>query len=191
MEKNYWVQRYIKNETGWDLGTASAPIITYINQVEDKSLKILMPGAGNGYEAEYIFKQGFKNVYVLDWAKQALLNLALRCPDFPKQNMIHMDFFDHKEPYDLIIEQTFFCALKPSLRKNYVDKMFTLLKEKGKLVGLLFHIIFEREGPPFGGSKKEYIQLFESKFNLKTIDHCYNSMEPRAGTELFINFIKK
>lgn len=191
MGKNYWDQRYIKNEIGWDIGAASSPIITYINQVVDKNLKILVPGAGNGYEAEYIYKQGFNKVYVLDWAKQALKNFSKRCPNFPKQNLFQMDFFEHEEQYDLIIEQTFFCALKPALRTAYVNKMYNLLYDEGKLVGLLFDRVFEKEGPPFGGNKKEYVQLFDAQFNLDIIENCYNSIEARSGTELFIKFIKK
>jgi len=150
-----------------------------------------VPGAGNGYEAEFIFKQGFNNVFVLDWAKQALENLKQRCPAFPQQNIIYADFFDHKEQYNLIIEQTFFCALQPDLRTAYTNKMHELLLEKGKLVGLLFNRIFDEDGPPFGGTKKEYIQLFRTKFYIDVIENCYNSVEARAGTELFVKFIKK
>ncbi len=188
--KNYWNQRYIKNEIGWDVGRPSTPIITYINQVDNKLLKILIPGAGNAYEAEYIFKKGFKNVYILDWAEQALQNFKNRCTAFPTENCIQADFFDHKTQYDLIIEQTFFCALQPSLRKTYVNKISDLLLDGGKLVGLLFNIKFEKEGPPFGGSKNEYIELFKPQFDLDIIENCKNSIEPRAGTELFIKFIK-
>jgi len=71
---NYWNQRYIKNEIGWDIGEASLPIITYINQLKQKNLKILVPGAGNAYEAGYLFTNGFSNVFLLDWAEKALDN---------------------------------------------------------------------------------------------------------------------
>jgi hypothetical protein len=40
--------------------------------------------------------------------------------------------------------------------------------------------------PPFGGHKDEYQQLFEKKFRLKALSPCYNSIKPRAGTELFL-----
>jgi len=189
--KNNWNQRYIKNEIGWDVGRASTPIITYINQVDNKNLKILIPGAGNGYEAEYIYKQGFNDVYVVDWAERALENLSNRCPEFPKQNLFCTDFFEHQGQYDLIIEQTFFCAIKPILRTNYVQKIYELLLDGGKLVGLLFNRDFDKEGPPFGGSEKEYIQLFQGDFSLNEIENCYNSIASRAGTELFIQFVKK
>ena len=40
--------------------------------------------------------------------------------------------------------QTFFCAIDPSDRKKYADKIYTLLKENGKLAGVLFNHEFEK-----------------------------------------------
>ncbi len=58
-------------------------------------------------------------------------------------NIILGDFFKHKGEYELVLEQTFFCAINPSLRKNYVAKMKELLLLNGKLVGVLFDWQFE------------------------------------------------
>mgnify|MGYP000899644145 FL=1 len=60
-QEQYWSKRYLKNQTGWDIGAPSRPIKTYIDQLDNRDLKILIPGAGNSYEAEYLLKQGFKN----------------------------------------------------------------------------------------------------------------------------------
>ena len=92
---------------------------------------------------------------------------------------------------DLIVEQTFFCAINPSLRKAYAKKMHELLNKKGKLVGVLFNDVLNTDKPPFGGNKEEYISYFNPYFNFKTFDVCYNSIKPRANRELFINFEKK
>lgn len=100
------------------------------------------------------------------------------------------DFFTYQGQYDLIIEQTFFCAIQPAMRERYVSKMYELLKPTGRLVGLLFNRVFEK-GPPFGGSKTEYEKLFCSAFEYKTFAECYNSVKPRSGSELFINFKKR
>lgn len=43
----------------------------------------------------------------------------------------------------VLMEQTFFCAINPSLRKDYVAKMHELLAPNGKLVGVLFDKEFE------------------------------------------------
>ena len=88
--------------------------------------------------------------------------------------------------FDLIVEQTFFCAIDPSLRKKYFEKMYSLLKPKGKIVGLLFDTEFE-VSPPFGGTKSEYENYFKNLFKINVFEKCYNSIKPREGKELFIN----
>lgn len=189
--KEFWTERYQNNQTGWDLGGPSAPLKEYIDQLENKNISILIPGAGNAYEAEYLFKQGFKDVTVIDISLEPLKNIQKRLPEFPKENLIFGDFFDHEKQYDLILEQTFFCALDPSLRNKYVEQMHKLLKPSGKLVGVLFIEPLHTEMPPFSATKEEYIALFSPKFNFKVFENCYNSIKPRAGRELFINLEKK
>ena len=175
---------------GWDIGYVSTPIKEYINQLTDKNLKILIPGGGNSYEAGYLFKKGFKNVFVLDISSIPLMNLAKRIPSFPKKNLLHYDFFELENTFDLILEQTFFCALEPSLRKEYVKKMYKLLKPNGKLVGLLFKIPLNTDKPPFGGNKLEYLFLFKEKFKIESMEVAYNSIPQRAGNELFFMLSK-
>ncbi|MFK8104885.1 MAG: SAM-dependent methyltransferase, partial [Saprospiraceae bacterium] len=111
--KAYWQLRYKEDRTGWDIGFPSTPIQTYIDQLEDKTMRILIPGAGNAYEAAYLFEQGFTNTYVLDIAELPLQNFAKQFPDFPAEQLLCEDFFQHEGQYDLILEQTFFCSFPP------------------------------------------------------------------------------
>ncbi|MCD8528615.1 MAG: TPMT family class I SAM-dependent methyltransferase, partial [Chitinophagales bacterium] len=125
------------------------------------------------------------NIYVVDWAQSALQNLLKRVPTFPKNHLLKTDFFKINESFDLIVEQTFFCALTPNLRQEYVNKMYELLNKNGKLVGLLFNIPLNTDHPPYGGNKEEYVDLFSEKFKIKTMQTAYNSIKPRMGNELF------
>ena len=59
LNENFWNNKYINNETGWDLKAPSTPLKEYIDQLENKNIRILIPGCGNAYEAEYLLKQGF------------------------------------------------------------------------------------------------------------------------------------
>jgi thiopurine S-methyltransferase len=36
LDAHYWQCRYENNQVGWDLGTASDPIVEYINQLTNK-----------------------------------------------------------------------------------------------------------------------------------------------------------
>jgi len=191
LNKAFWDNKYNNEKLGWDIGYISTPLKNYIDQLANKNQKILIPGAGNGYEVEYLFNRGFTNIYVVDISQQPLDNLKNRIPHFPKDRLIHMDFFELQESnFDLILEQTFFCALDPSLREAYAIKMNNLLRKNGKLAGLFFDFPLTEKGPPFGGDINEYKTLFFEHFKINILERAYNSIKPRNGNELFFIFEK-
>jgi len=178
----YWDQEYLKDELPWDMRQASPPLKSYFDHLQDNTLDILIPGCGNGYEAGYLLDKGFTSITLIDISRVLMDRLKEKFGQ--RLTLLTGDFFDLGGEYDLIVEQTFFCALAPSLRQNYVEKMYSLLRPGGRLAGLLFDRDFP-DGPPFGGSRKEYQQLLEKKFKLITLTPCLNSIKPRMGTELF------
>jgi len=186
LNKDLWNQRYLDQDMGWDIGYTSTPLKAYFDQLSNKELRILIPGCGNAYEAEYLHQQEFKNVALIDWAQKALDDFQKRNPDFPKDHLICGDFFEHQGQYELIVEQTFFCALDPKLRPDYVLQMKKLLAKKGKLVGLLFNDKLYSNRPPFGGKKSEYEKLFSEHFTNVNMEIAHNSIPSRQGRELFI-----
>lgn len=191
MNKAFWSNRYQENQTGWDIGTISKPLKEYIDGLQDKNLKILIPGAGNSYEAEYLFQNGFKNTYLCDIAREPLENFISRNPDFPKNQILEADFFELEDRFELVLEQTFFCAIPVDKRQDYAEKTAALLKNNGILAGLLFDFELSQDGPPFGGSKEEYLTYFSPYFKIEILERCYNSIKPRQGKELFFKFRKK
>jgi SAM-dependent methyltransferase len=190
LNEAYWNSRYAQNDTGWDMGYTSPPLQEYISQLTNKNLRILIPGCGNSYEAAFLAENGFTDITIIDIAPLLVQQLKEKFKNEPAVKIVLGDFFEHLGTYDLIIEQTFFCALHPSLRSAYVAKMQSLLANDGKLAGLLFSCQFEKEGPPFGGAAAEYEALFKNYFRLHTIAPCCNSHSKRAGNELFIIFIR-
>ncbi len=190
LDQSYWNTRWEKGETGWDIGYAAPAITQYMMQYTDKSAAILIPGCGNAYEAEWLAKQGFTNITLIDIAPKAAEQLNEKFQYIAAIKVLCEDFFQHEGKYDLLIEQTFFCAIPPIRRKEYVQKAASLLKPNGKIIGVLFDKIFEQPGPPFGGSADEYRSLFDPSFIIHTMDRCYNSIPPRSGSELFIHLRK-
>ncbi len=194
-QEAFWSLRYKEERTGWDIGYPSTPIKEYIDQLKNKNLKILIPGAGNAYEAEYLFQQGFSQVYVLDISKAPLEAFSERNPDFSKEHLMLGNFFEHDKNYDLIFEQTFFCSFPPTEdnRTLYAEKMADLLKPNGKLVGLWFDIPLTGDmvKRPFGGTKEEYLSYLSPYFEILTFEKSHNSIKPRMGNELFGIFRKK
>ena len=78
LNENFWTNRYQKNETGWDLGDISTPLKNYFDQLTNKEIAILIPGAGNAHEAEYLFKKGFTNITIIDISPEPLKNIKER-----------------------------------------------------------------------------------------------------------------
>lgn len=187
----YWEKRYREGSTGWDIGYPTPALCKYFNQLEDKSTKILIPGAGNAYEASYLHQHGFDQVYIIDIAPSPLNNFAQKHPDFPKERLINGDFFEHKGNYELIMEQTFFCAIDPSLRAEYAKKSHELLADQGKLVGLLWSEELNQDQPPYGGSKAEYYKYFDPYFEYRYFEAAKDSIPQRQGREYFLLAQKK
>lgn len=189
LDQSYWNTQWNDNKTGWDIGYASPAIAEYLSNYPDKNASILIPGCGNAYEAEFLVENGFTNITLIDIAPKAVELLKEKFSDKEQIKVLCEDFFLHQGSYDLIIEQTFFCALPPRMRQKYVWKIHQLLNEKGVLAGLLFNREFEIN-PPFGGNKTEYEQLFQHAFEFQSFDVTDKSIPARVGSELFIEFSK-
>jgi SAM-dependent methyltransferase len=194
-DASYWQGRYVNGYDGWDAHGITPPLQSYFDQLDVRQQpRILIPGAGRAYEAEYLHRAGFRYVVVADLVREPLVNLVERVPDFPKAHLLLSDFFKlpTETPYDLIVEQTFFCALNPSLRSAYARQCAALLRPGGTLMGLLFETEFvEATEPPFGGHRNEYREYFEPYFEFLHFDTATNSLPPRQGRELFICLKKK
>jgi methyl halide transferase len=190
LDESFWTSKYIAGYTGWDIGSASPPLYQYLCQIDFRTVSILVPGAGNAHEVASGWNLGLLDIHLLDISDAPIKKFLETNPTFPRHQVHHEDFFLHQGAYDLILEQTFFCALAPNLREAYAKKMFDLLKPGGRLVGVLFDREFPYPGPPFGGSKEEYMAYFEPYFEIEKFELCYNSIPARKGTELFIKLRK-
>jgi SAM-dependent methyltransferase len=187
----FWDERYSSGQTGWDLGRASLPLEAFLKKLTDTSKRLLIPGAGNAWEAELALSLGFMHCYVVDISSEAIARFKQRVPAFPENQVICADFFSLRGmQFDVILEQTFFCALHPDLRTSYVTKMHELLAPSGILVGVLFASAMNDDKPPFGGNIETY-QAFFNPYFTTSFKPCINSVAPRLGNELWMECVKK
>jgi len=191
LDSNYWEAQWQNKTTGWNIGHAAPVITQYMAQYENKNAAILIPGCGNAYEAEFLLANGFTNITLMDIAPKAVELLQNKFKGRTEVTVLCEDYFHHNGNYDLIIEQTFFCAIPPARRKEYAEKAAALLNQKGKIIGVLFDKKFDKPGPPFGGCPCEYKPVFEPHFHIAKMEECYNSIAARAGSEVFIQLVKK
>jgi SAM-dependent methyltransferase len=191
LNQNFWNNLWENKITHWDIGYPSPAIADFMAKVSNKDASILIPGCGNAYEAEFLVKNGFNDITLIDIAPIAVKQIQEKFANYPQIKIFCEDFFEHDKKYDIIIEQTFFCALDPKKRNDYVRHTASLLKPNGCIVGLMFDKDFGKPFPPFGGNKEEYIQTFETYFDIQSMEKCLNSIPPRVDTELFVHLTKK
>lgn len=198
-----WEQHYQDQDTPWDL---SGPTPEFRRLFEDASFRsqlhlkkrprALVPGGGRGHDAILLAQCNYE-VDLVDFAPTALL-AAMEAASLSKVTLhpYKKDFFSlpqlpyHHESYDLLLEYTFFCAIDPSLRPQYVQAAASLLQKNGWLVGLFFPLRMDKEGPPFPVSRAEVEELFSPYFEL-TIEEPQASVKPRQGNEFLGIFRRK
>lgn len=192
-----WNQRYLDANTPWDLAGPTPEFTRLVNEkvIAPKST-VLIPGGGRGHDAVMLARAGCE-VDLVDFAAEALNQaLELARPSHLNVFVYRQDFFKlpelpyHRGCYDIMLEYTFFCAIDPALRPRYVETAAQLLKSGGRLIGLFFPLITDKEGPPFLVSREEVEKLFRPYFNVH-IEAPQKSVKPREGREFLGIFTKK
>ena len=105
-----------------------------------------------------------------------------------------MNFFEmdvvHNGTFDMVIEQTFFCAISPEQRTSYVSTVARALKQGGMLAGLFYHT-GEEGGPPFNTTREDIVKLFSDLFEIRQLTRAEDSAEQRKNKEWLVILIKK
>ena len=136
----------------------------YIKEGKVPAGKALVPGCGRGYdvialaaetrealgidivEAAITAAKEFKDEYASKLDSEAKLILNANA------NFQVASFFNLDDKFDFIYDYTFFCALDPSVRQEWAEKMYSLIKPGGELLTLIFPMVKDesyKRGPPF------------------------------------------
>ena len=193
----FWDNKYKINEFSWDVGYPTPFFVDWSKTIENKkSKKILIPGCGLGHDVIYLSKLGF-DVYACDFSSTAVKILRNKVE---KNNLstkvIKENFFklseNFKGYFDYIIEYTFYCAINPSKRPNYIEECSKLLKDKGKLVGIMLPIgnVEVASRPPFEVKLSELENNFLNFFKIIKIKPNHLSIKKRKGIEYIVEYQK-
>ncbi len=193
-----WEQSYQEQDTPWDLGEASPPLIAVLNNEEIKlsvGQTALVPGCGYGHDAEALRRVGLE-VTGLDLAPTALKSAEKLYGESVR--WIEGDFLDtsmvQEHSVDMIFEHTCFCAIEPEQRRNYVESAKQWLVPGGFLLGVFFTDPPPREdgalGPPFGVSLEELRGLFGESFTITRARSPDRSHPDRLGREVIVEMVR-
>ena len=196
-EKDYkcedWQRHYEENDLGWDLGQVAPPFVKLWQEEKLPLGKVLVPGCGRGHEVVFLAENGF-DVTAIDFSSGAVTHLknALKKRNL-EGRILHQDFFSldesHEGVYDLVLEQTFFCAISPKQRRDYVLNISRILKPGGILVGLFYHTD-EQGGPPYNTTREDIEMHFSKNFEIQELDKTSLSAEQRKDKE-WLGILKK
>jgi len=188
---DFWNSRYEAGQMPWEFAGVPADLQKFLKQKTKGSAaasrgRVLIPGCGSGHEIRAFLEAGF-DVAALDFAAKAVDRARkLAGPAFARHILLG-DFFTHDLPagsFDYVYERGFLCSLTPDRREAYRDRVFSLLKPGGCLVGYFYYQIPVLEsGPPFGFAWGTADELFGRHFILTKDQAVTDSLPVFAGRE--------
>ncbi|CAM9128467.1 unnamed protein product, partial [Ectocarpus fasciculatus] len=149
---------------------ALQPLPALTQMVEAGSIpngRALVPGCGRGYDvillasAERVVTGLDISPVAIAAAEEFYANVpADKKP--PRESVVYSttSFFDLPEEADskfqFVYDYTFFCALDPSVRQQWAEKMAAVVAPGGELCTIIFPIGEKEGGPPFRVSLDDY-----------------------------------
>ena len=189
-----WDSYYDANQDGWDLGGPTPVFKRLAASARFAPGRMLVLGAGRGYDAREFSRHGFQ-VTAVDFASNAVNEMKrLAEPDAPVE-ILQQDIFtfpnEYDASFDYILEYVCFCAIDPNRRNEYADVVSRLLKPDGLFIDLAYPLDGRKNGPPFGFSDKELLDLFIQRgFELLSREKPEDSISRRKNAEELFVFQK-
>jgi SAM-dependent methyltransferase len=151
----FWDSRYCDGVTPWDAAAVPAQLARFLDHQAPQ--RVLIPGCGSGYEVKAFAERGH-DVLAIDFSEAAVA--AARRVLGPLASRVRKaDFFHFEtEPFGLVYERAFLCALPRRLWRQWAARLGELLRPGGVLAGF-FYLDDNQRGPPFGTSKVELAGL--------------------------------
>ncbi|MEO8677010.1 MAG: methyltransferase domain-containing protein [Casimicrobiaceae bacterium] len=163
-----WADRYARNDTNWDLGMPHPELAARIAAGELHARRAFVGGCGRGHDALALARAEAR-VTAIDIVPALAEGLADRLRALGGEFLVADALaFVPKEPFDLVFEHTFFCALPPTLRPRWGELARRVLAPKGRLWALVFPFDkpLEQGGPPFGTTTDDLATALGPGFRL-------------------------
>lgn len=195
-DPNFWAEHYQSDDDPpWQIPEACPPAMALIDAEEELSPEagrsVIVVGCGRGLESAALHERGFQ-VTAIDLCPAAIDQARARYP--AAINYQVADVLDPPEAliggFDLLLEQTCFCAIDPIDRDRYVVGAHRLLRPGGSLVGV-FYEVENDGGPPFRTELEEVRSRFAPRFAIRRLARAENSTARREGRELLAWFVRE
>jgi len=177
----FWESRYRDGVIPWDAGKVPGSLPGFARTLVPGA-RVLIPGCGSAYEVAYLARNKF-HVLAIDFSPAAVAAARRTLGD--RADIVRLaDFFadDLGEPFDVIYERAFLCALPRTMWGSYATRCAQLLKPNG-MIGGFFFFAQTPKGPPFGTSAPELNALLGRDFAKTQDEAVADSIDVFAGKE--------
>lgn len=170
LDRSPWEERYRVGDTPWDLGGPHPELST---RLQDGRLappegtgRALVPGAGRGHDALALARRGW-TVTALDLVPGLAAEVAPALEKlggrFLTGNALE---FEAEDPFDLVWDHTFFCAIAPEERAVWGARARELVAPGGRYASLVFPVgkPTEEGGPPHGMTPDDVLEALGVTF---------------------------
>lgn len=184
----FWDERFDRRFTPWDQAGVPTSFKAFINR--HVPVPVMIPGCGSAYEAWWLAENGWA-VRAIDFSPKAVE--AARAQLGAHADVVEeADFFGWQPPFapGWIYERAFLCALPPSRRADYAQRMAALLPEGGLLAGFFF-LDVPAKRPPFGIGRTELEALLSPAFELVEDEPVSDSIAVFAGKERWLTWRRR
>jgi SAM-dependent methyltransferase len=195
-ESQFWSEIYEQHQDGWELGQPH-PVLATRDWARFSAVKrVLVPGAGRGSDAAFlagVLPQA--RVTALDFAPQARLDALAKFKghlgfEYECQEVFEFLRAQETASFDLVFEHTFFCAIDPLKRSDYVRELSRVLKPGGRWMGIFF-LLEHAGGPPFATTQWELREHTRERFDVFAWERISQSPSGRTHKELWSEFVTR
>ena len=146
-EPSFWDLRYEARFAPWDAGRVPARLRELV-EGSPRALRTLVPGCGSAWDVWFLAECGW-DVLGLDFSAEAVA-AAASVLGAHRQRVRRGDVFAPiaGEPFELVYERAFLCALPRRLWDRWGRRMGELVAPGGTLAGFFYFDQGDR-GPPF------------------------------------------
>ena len=160
---DFWDVRYRGGVTPWDAAGVPPALERWLGD-RAETWRVLVPGCGAGYEVRRFAGLGH-DVLAIDFS-DAAIDAAGRELGPLSSRVVKADFFAFAtEPFDVVYERAFLCALPRSRWLRWAERVADLVRPGGVLAGF-FYFDDNLRGPPFGIASSELQRLLSGAFAL-------------------------
>jgi SAM-dependent methyltransferase len=198
-----WKERWLTGRTGWDQGRPHEEMGRLLQHAAlegrlPNGARIYSAGCGRAHNEAWLAGQGYQ-VDAVDAVAEAIEGARVLYGNVPHLRLEVADVFlaENKGAdaslslYDAVFDRAMLCALQPSHRATYVQKISGKLKPGGLFMSILFRRTRSPEGPPFAVNEVEARELLAAQFDLCHASSCPPPPNPHHVLEEWLCIWRK